>query len=435
MPKGASNNRRNADRRRAAAGASPFAASADAWLAAIVESSDDAIIGKTLDSVIRSWNAGAARIFGYTAAEMVGESILRIIPAELRHEEGEIVSRLSRGERIDHFETVRCRKDKSIIDVSLSVSPIHDATGAIVGAAKIARDISEAKRLQRAERLLNTQLQEVMGELEQQMEESQTLTEELEETNAQLTIALDAAECARRLANDANTTKSAFLATMSHELRTPLNAITGYVDLLDLGLHGSLEMAQRDALSRIKRSANTLLRLIDDVLSFAKLEAGHLDFRYEPVRLDDFAATLGSFIEPRVALKRLNYRLTTAGPDVVVNMDRAKTEQIMLNLLSNAVKFTDEGGIDVVCAVDDQFVQLRVRDTGRGIRSDLLSTIFEPFKQGDSSLTRPVEGTGLGLSISRQLARAMGGEIQVESVVGEGSTFTVLLPRLGPLEA
>jgi PAS domain S-box-containing protein len=414
--------------------AGPFEAT-DAWLAAIIESSDDAIIGKTLDSVVRSWNGGAARIFGYTAAEMLGESILRLFPPELEHEENEIVGRLSRGERVDHYETVRLRKDQSIVEVSLSVSPIRDKSGLIVGAAKIARDITEAKRLQRAERLLNDQLQELAGELEQQVEEGQALAEELELTNDQLMTALHAAETAHRLAHDANAAKGAFLATMSHELRTPLNAITGYVDLLDLGLHGSLEPGQREALSRIKRSANTLLRLIDDVLNFAKLEAGHVDLRYEAVRLDDFAATLGSFIAPRVALKQLNYRLTTPGPDVVVNMDRAKTEQIMLNLLSNAVKFTDKGGIELVCTVDDHFIQLKVQDTGQGIRTELLSAIFEPFTQGDASLSRAVEGTGLGLSISRQLARAMGGEIHVESCIGEGSTFTVLLPRLGPLDA
>jgi PAS domain S-box-containing protein len=433
MPKRSSDRSLEPARHQALTRASPFENSTAAWLAAIVESSDDAIIGKTLDSLVRSWNSGAERIFGYTAAEMVGESIRRIIPGELQHEEDEIVDRLARGERVDHFETVRCHKDKSIVDVSLSISPIRDPSGMIVGAAKIARDITEAKRQLRAERQLHEQLQDLTGELEQQVEEGQALTEELEQTNEQLMSTLESAEAARRLANDANATKSTFLAMMSHELRTPLNAITGYVDLLDLGLHGPLEAAQRDALARIKRSANTLLRLIDDVLNFAKLEAGHLDFRYEAVRLDEFAATLGSFIAPRVALKRLNYRLTTAGPDVVVNMDRAKSEQIMLNLLSNAVKFTDHGGIDVVCAVDDEFIRLGVRDTGRGIRSELLSAIFDPFIQGDRSLTRSVEGTGLGLSISRQLARAMGGDIHVESVVGEGSTFTVVLPRVGPL--
>ena len=409
-----------------------FEANLDAWQAAIVESSDDAIIGKTLDSIIRSWNAGATRIFGYRPPEIIGESVLRLIPPELRSEETEIVERLAKGQRIEHFETVRLHKDGTPVDVSLSVSPIRDLAGKVVGAAKIARDITESKRLQRAEQMLNEQLQGLTTELEQQVEEGQSLTEELEMANQQLVEAAEVAEAARIQADEANAAKSAFLATMSHELRTPLNAIIGYVDLLEVGIHGPLDATQREDLARIKRGADTLLRLIDDVLNFAKLEGGRLEFNYEKVRLEDFAAALEPFIAPRVANKGLRYRLL-AGTEQIVKIDRARAEQIMLNLLSNSVKFTREGHIDVVCDADDRFIRLCVRDTGPGIRADLLDSIFEPFVQGDASLTRTAEGTGLGLSISRHLARAMGGDITVESTVGEGTTFTVLLPRDGPL--
>jgi signal transduction histidine kinase len=203
--------------------------------------------------------------------------------------------------------------------------------------------------------------------------------------------------------------------------------------LLELGIHGRLQPEQREDLRRIKRGADTLLRLIDDVLNFARLEGGRLQFDYEAVRLDDFAQTLETFVAPRIATKGLTYRLVSAGSEAIVTIDRAKTEQIMLNLLSNAVKFTDHGRIDVVCVVDDRSLELKVRDTGRGMPADLLASIFEPFVQGDRSLTRTAEGTGLGLAISRQLARAMGGDILVESEVGEGSTFTLLLPRDGTL--
>ena len=410
----------------------PFiAANLDAWLAAIVESSDDAIIGKTLDGVIRSWNCGATRMFGYQPSEIIGESVMRLIPPELHYQEAEIVGLLAQGQRVDHFETVRLHKDGTPLEISLSVSPIRDASGNVVGAAKIARDITEAKRLQRAEQMLNEQLQGLAAELEQQVEEGQALTAELEMANEQLLQAAEAAETARLHADESNAAKSAFLATMSHELRTPLNAIMGYVDLLDIELHGPLGVTQREDVARIKRSADTLLRLIDDVLNFAKLEGGRLQFNYEKVRLDDFASALETFIAPRVANKGLRYRLV-AGTDQVVKIDRARAEQIMLNLLSNSVKFTSEGEIDVVCDADDRFIRLIVRDTGPGIRADLLASIFEPFVQGDASLTRTAEGTGLGLSISRQLARAMGGDITVESRVGQGSTFTVLLPRDGP---
>jgi PAS domain S-box-containing protein len=417
-------------------------ANPEAWLAAIVDSSDDAIIGKTLESVIRSWNAGARRVFGYEAAEIVGQSVYTLIPPELHHEEREIIAQLLRGQRVDHYETVRVRKDGSRIDVSLSVSPIRNASGEIIGAAKVARDVSEAKRLQRAERELLEQLQELTSELEQQIEEAQSLQEEIEHANNELLgslanaeVARAEAEVARRDANDArwvaeeaNAAKSQFLATMSHELRTPLNAIVGYVELLEIGVRGPLTEAQREDLARIRRSEQTLHRLIEDVLSFARLESGKLDYRYEDVVLDEFLATLEGFIAPRLVQKNLGYRLDPVGAAVIVSMDRDKVEQIMLNLLSNAVKFTDRGRIEVRCVVDGGTFRIDVRDTGRGIRAPLLDSIFEPFVQGDGSLTRPAEGTGLGLSISRQLARTMGGDITVESSLGEGSTFALVLP-------
>jgi signal transduction histidine kinase len=303
--------------------------------------------------------------------------------------------------------------------------------------------VTEAKRLQLAERELLEQLQELTSELEQQVEEAQSLQEEVEQANKELVSSLADAEGARgqaevarrdadearRLAEDANAAKSQFLATMSHELRTPLNAILGYVDLLELRVHGPLTDAQRDDLARIRRSEESLHRLIEDVLSFAKLESGKVEYRYETVVLDQFLATLEGFIAPRLAQKKLQYRYDPAGASVTVSIDRDKVEQIMLNLLSNAVKFTDTGRIDVRCVVHDSTFRVDVQDTGRGIDGSLLNAIFEPFTQGERSLTRSAEGTGLGLSISRQLARAMGGEIAVESEPGKGSIFSVVLPR------
>jgi PAS domain S-box-containing protein len=411
-------------------------ADAGAWLAAIVDSSDDAIIGKTLDGVIRSWNVGAKRMFGYESHEIVGRSVLTLIPPELQFEEPEIVARLTRGERIDHYETTRLRKDGSPIEISLSVSPIRNQAGVIVGAAKIARDVSEAKRLLRVEQENSEQLQELASELEQQVDEAQSLQEELEQTNEELARALDdaqasrlVAERARQMAEEANAAKSQFLATMSHELRTPLNAIAGYLDLLELGIRGTLNEAQRQDLARIKHSEETLLRLIEDVLSFAKLESGRLEFRFAELPLDELLTTLEAFVAPRLTKKGLAYHVESCGPNVIVSIDRAKVEQIALNLLSNAVKFTDQGEIEVRCAVGDRDVRIQVRDTGRGIPPEQLDSIFEPFVQGDRSLTRTAEGTGLGLSISRELARAMGGDIAVESVMGTGSTFTLVLPR------
>jgi PAS domain S-box-containing protein len=407
----------------------PFTHNAEAWLAAIVESSDDAVVGKTLDSIIRSWNGAATRIFGYTPDEIIGRSVLTLIPPELHHEEDQILARLVRGERIEHYETTRMHKDGKRIDVSLSVSPILDASGTVIGAAKIARDITEAKRMQRAEREYTEQLQNLATELEQQIEEAQALQEEIEQTNDDLARALADAEESRRHAEAANAAKSAFLATMSHELRTPLNAIAGYLDILLMEIRGPLTESQREDLVRIKRSEETLLRLIEDVLNFAKLESGRLDYDFEEVRIDEFLRLLEAFIAPRLAQKGLSYELNSCGADVAISIDRNKVEQILLNLLSNAVKFTDSGRITVACEVEQSRLLVHVEDTGRGIPPAMLDSIFEPFVQGDRSLTRTAEGTGLGLSISRHLARGMGGDITVESRPGAGSVFTLVLPR------
>ena len=430
-----------------------FATNPEAWLAAIVESSDDAVVGKTLDSVIRSWNAGATRVFGYSAAEAIGQPIYLIIPPERYEEEPRIIEQLMRGERIDHFETVRVRKDGTEIDVSISVSPIRDESGRVIGAAKVARDISEAKRLQRLEREHAQKVQELateleaqvaegeqlQEELEQQVEEAQTLQEELEQTNDELIRALAGtkqarveAEEAQRQAEQANAAKSQFLAMMSHELRTPLNAIAGYVDLLRMEIRGQLTSEQKQDISRIKHSQETLLRLIEDVLSFARIESGRLEYRYEDVPIDTILSALHSFVAPRLEQKGLAYHVKECGAEVVASVDRDKVQQILLNLLSNAIKFTDNGRIDISCIADDAHIRIAVRDTGRGIRADQRDRIFEPFVQGETPLTRTSEGTGLGLAISREFARAMGGDITVESEPGRGSVFTLVLPRFRP---
>ena len=235
-----------------------------------------------------------------------------------------------------------------------------------------------------------------------------------------------------RAAESANRAKMDFLATMSHELRTPLNAIAGYTQLLELGVHGEVTDAQREALARIQRSQHHLLGLITDVLNFARLDAGKVEFAITDVPLRETVLSVEALIAPQSAAKRLRYLHTECGCDGPqrVRADADKMRQILLNVLSNAVKFTEpDGEIAVRCFVEGDRARVVVRDTGIGIPAERLEQIFEPFVQLGRTLSSRNEGTGLGLAISRELARAMGGDLTVESRVGEGSTFTLVLPR------
>jgi signal transduction histidine kinase len=239
-----------------------------------------------------------------------------------------------------------------------------------------------------------------------------------------------AVEQARDAAEHANRAKSDFLAVMSHELRTPLNAIGGYAELMQLGIYGGVTAEQERALGRIARSQQHLLGLINDVLNFAKLNAAKVQFDVRDVPVNDALAAVEAMAAPQIAAKGHRYRCGACDPAVTVHADRDKLQQIVLNLLSNAVKFTPDGGtIAVDCTVDDAAVRLRVRDTGVGIPPDRLRHVFEPFVQLDRALNRPHEGVGLGLAISRDLAIGMKGALLAESTPGEGSTFTLVLPR------
>ena len=234
---------------------------------------------------------------------------------------------------------------------------------------------------------------------------------------------------ARAEAERANRAKADFLATMSHELRTPLNAIDGYAELMELGIRGPLTDAQREDLARIRRSQKHLLGLIDDVLSFARIESGRMTLDLVPVPLDEALGALEELVAPQLRAKGLRYDYLRTTTDVWVRADPERLRQVLINLLSNAVKYTDDGTIIVEAAVEGEDAVVRVRDTGRGIPAEKLDAIFEPFVQVEQGLTRRSTGSGLGLAISRDLARRMGGDLTVESSVGGGSIFTLRLPR------
>lgn len=252
---------------------------------------------------------------------------------------------------------------------------------------------------------------------------------EIADVNRQLKASAGAAAEAQQQAEMANAAKSNFLAAMSHELRTPLNAIAGYVELLELELRGPLTQEQRIDLARVKRSQKYLLGLIEEILVFSQLDAQRLAFNIQDVSVDAVIRDAEAMVDPQIREKGVRYSYEGCDADLCVRADRDKMQQVIINLLVNATKYTGAGGsVKLSCSTSGDRVLVRVEDTGVGIPEEKLSHIFDAFVQLDRSLNKPREGVGLGLTISRDLARAMGGDLHVESEVGIGSAFTLELP-------
>ena len=366
---------------------------AKARLAGIVESSEDAIISESLDGVIASWNGAAERLFEYTAAEAIGKSITIIIPPERLNEERLILEKLRNGERLDTFDTVRITKSGRRINLSLTVSPIRDQHGEVIGASKAARDITERRNAER--------------ELERLLLQERSLRAE--------------AERAARL-------KDEFLATVSHELRTPLSAILGWSIILSKDPSDQATVA--NAIAAIERNAKSQAQLIEDLLDVSRIISGSLVLDVQPIALTAVVKAAMDSVQPAADAKEIQLQMIVDPTADNVRGDAVRLQQVIWNLLSNSIKFTPKGG-QVVVNVDrsNSMARVTVTDTGEGIRAEFLPYVFDRFKQADGSITRKYGGLGLGLAIARHLTEMHGGTIEVDSAgEGLGATFRFNLP-------
>ena len=364
---------------------------AQARLAAIVQSSDDAIVSKTLDGEIMSWNAAATRMFGYAPEEVIGRSITIIIPKDRLHEEAHMLASIRQGKAIEHFRTVRLRKDQTPISISLTVSPIRNAAGQIIGASKIARDISA----------------QVEGEEERAM--------------------LLARERAARLeAESANRAKDEFLAMLGHELRNPLGAISNAAHVLErLGQPGDATAAVRGI---IGRQTAHLARLTDDLLDIGRLMVGKVMLDVKPVDLREVAERAIGGLREGGRIER--HKVSFDGVPAWVDADTTRIEQIVTNLVTNALKYTPPGGsIKVRVTRNGRDAALSVEDDGLGIAPELLPRVFDLFVQGQPPADRAQGGLGIGLALVKRLTELHGGSVEAHSEgQGKGTTVTATFP-------
>jgi PAS domain S-box-containing protein len=378
-----------------------------ARLAAIVESSDDAITSAGLDFRFTSWNAGAERLFGCTAEEVLGQPVTSLVPPD-RHEAAlALLEAVVAEDRVAHLETVREREDGELVHVAFTYSPIRDSAGNPVGVSAIGQDVTERVRAAAdRERLLVVE-QEARAIAEAAQRDLSAQNERLRELD--------------RL-------KDEFIALVSHELRTPLTSIRGYTELLLDGEAGNLTDEQRQFLGVVERNSHRLLHLVGDLLFLAQVEAGKLVLDVGALDLGAVASESVETARPQAEAKGITLTLAT-GPVPLIAGDRARMAQLLDNLVSNAIKFTPQGGrVDVrVRSLQDQAV-LEVRDSGMGIPVDEQEFLFERFFRTSNATEHAIQGTGLGLAISKAIVEAHSGRITVTSEEGAGTTFQVALP-------
>jgi PAS domain S-box-containing protein len=354
--------------------------------------SDDAIVSKDLDDTITSWNRGAERMFGHTAEEAVGQSIFLIIPEDRRAEEEDVLRRVASGEVVHHFETVRVAKDGEHVDISLTISPIKDRAGRIVGASTIARDIGERKRTEEA----NRQLRKEQASLEK----------------------------------DAARTMTEFLAMLTHELRTPLGSILGWSELL---LKDGLDAAQsRDAIETIRRNALTQSRLLGDLMDLSRISHGLLELEQTSVNLEHTIQSAIDVVLPVATPRRIEIELHRPAKVFFVLGDALRLQQVFWNVLSNAVKFTPQAGrIDIRVEPLAGKIRTTIHDTGCGIRPEFIPHVFTRFRQGENARVESPGGLGLGMALVREMVELHKGSVRIESEgAGKGTTVTIDLPEV-----
>jgi two-component system CheB/CheR fusion protein len=348
-------------------------------LATIVASSDDAIISKNLDGIITSWNLGAQHLYGYAAQEVIGKPVTILMAPDRHHEAFDILARIRRGERVEHQETERLRKDGSVVQVSLSVSPLHDAEGRIVGASKIARDITGRKRAEEALR-------------------------------------------------EANRRKDEFLATLAHELRNPLAPIRNSLHLLEMSSHSNpgVEYVRE----MMERQVHHMVRMVDDLMEVSRITRGKIELRREHIELDSVIRSAIETSQP--LLEAGGHRLDVVLPSepLILDADPVRLAQVFANLLNNAAKYTEHPGtIRLAAHREDGSVVISVVDGGIGIPAEMLPRVFEMFAQIDSARRRSQGGLGIGLTLVRDLVQMHGGSVAAHSQgSGTGSEFVVRLP-------
>lgn len=341
-----------------------------AMLAAIVQSSDDAIISKTLEGVVTSWNKSAERLFGYTAEEMIGHPIIRVIPGDRLDEEPKILARLRNGERVDHFETIRVAKDGRLLDVSLTISPVKDSQGNIIGASKIARDISEKKR------------------------------DEMR--------------------------KNDFIGMVSHELKTPLTSLTTLVQVAHAKLKNSPDTFLAGAMEKAELQAKKMANMINGFLNVSRLESGKIKIDKQLFDVEELIKEVLNDTEMLFSLRDIKF--VPCRP-VFINADHDKISSVIINLISNAVKYSaKDKPIEVKCEPVGNQVVISITDEGIGIKPTDAERLFERYYRVDNNQTKHISGFGIGLYLSAEIVERHDGKIWVESEPGKGSTFYFSLP-------